>query len=47
MIFDRMPNWKSPSPDLVQGFWLKNFISLHEKVGLQLKQCLDSEFVPS
>ena len=42
-----MPNWKSPGPDLVQGFWLKNFSSLHERVRLQLKECLDSEFVPS
>ena len=42
-----MPNWKSPGPDLVQGFWLKNFSSLHEMVRLQLKQCLDSGFVPS
>ena len=31
-ILDRMPNWKSPGPDLVQGFWLKNFNSLHGKV---------------
>ena len=41
-----MPNWKSPGPDLVQGFWLKNFSSLHERVRLQLKECLDSGFVP-
>ena len=27
-ILDRMPNWKSP----VQGFWLKHFSSLHERV---------------
>ena len=27
-ILGRMPNWKSPGPDLVQGFWLKNFSSL-------------------
>ena len=27
-----MPNWKAPGPDLVQGFWLKNFSSLHERV---------------
>ena len=31
----------------VQGFWLKNFSSLHERVRLQLKECLDSGFVPS
>ena len=42
-----MPNWKSPGPDLVQEFWLKNFSSFHERVGLQLKECLDSGFVPS
>ena len=42
-----MPNWKSPGPDLVQGFCLKNFSSLHERVRLQLKECLDSGFVPS
>ena len=42
-----MPNWKSPGPDLVQGFWLKNFSSLHERIRLQLKECLDSGFVPS
>ena len=46
-ILGRMLNWKSPGPDLVQGFWLKNFSSLHEKVRLQLKECLDSGFVPS
>ena len=44
-IHGRMPDWKSPGPDLLQGFWLKNFSSLNEKVRLQLKECLDSEFV--
>ena len=42
-----MPNCKSPGPDLVQGFWLKNLSSFHERVRLQLKECLDSGFVPS
>ena len=45
-ILGRMPNWKSPGPDL-QGFWLKSFSSLDERVRLQLKECLDSGFVPS
>ena len=39
-ILVRMPNWKSPGPDLVQGFWLKNFSSLRERVRLQLKKML-------
>ena len=43
----RMPNWKSPCPDLHQRFWLKNFSSLHERVRLQLQECLDSGFVPT
>ena len=46
-IFGRMPNWKSPSPDLIQGFWLTNFSSFHGKVRSQLKECLDSGFAPS
>ena len=33
-ILGRMPNWKSPGPDLVQGFWLKNISSLQERVEL-------------
>ena len=46
-ILGRIPNWKSPGPDLVQGFWSKKFSSLHERVRFQLKEFLDSGFVPS
>ena len=46
-ILGRMPNWKSPGPDVVQGFWLKNFSSLHGRVRSQLKECLDCGFVSS
>ena len=46
-ILGRMPNWKSPGPDLVQGFWLKNFSNLHGGVKSQLKECLGRGFVPS
>ena len=46
-ILGRMPNCKSPGPDVVQGFSLKNFSSFHERVRLQLKECLDSGFVPN
>ena len=42
-----MPNWKSSAPDLVQGFWLNNFISLYERTRLQLKERLDSACVLS
>ena len=36
-ILGRMPNWKSPGPDLVRGFLLKNFNSLTGRVRSQLK----------
>ena len=36
-ILGGMPNSKSPGPDLVHEFWLKNFSSLHERVRLQPK----------
>ena len=31
-IFGKMSNWKSPGPNLVQGFWLENFSSLHGRI---------------
>ena len=46
-ILGTVPNWKSPGPDLVQAFWLKNSSSLYERVRLQIKECLDSGFVTS
>ena len=46
-ILGRMSNWRSPGPDLVRGFWLKNFSSLHGRVRSQVKEYLDSGFVPS
>ena len=34
------PNWKSPGPDGVQGYWLKNLTSIHQRLALQLNDCL-------
>ena len=31
-ILRKMLNWKSPGPDNVQGFWLKNFTTMHERL---------------
>ena len=36
-MLGRMTNWKSPCPDLVKGFCLRNFSSFYERVRLQLK----------
>ena len=42
----RVPNWKAPGPDLVQGFWLKNFTSRHRRIANQLQSCLDNGNMP-
>ena len=36
-ILGRIPNWKSPGPDLVPEVLLKNFSSLHGRVSSRLK----------
>ena len=46
-VVNKMPNWKSPGPDLVQGFWLKRFTNLHERITLQLNECLREGKVPT
>lgn len=42
----KVPNWKSPGPDGVQGFWIKNLRSLHEQIGTHLQKCLEDGHVP-
>ena len=32
----KIPNWKCPRPDGVQGYWLKSFMALHEIIAGQL-----------
>ena len=39
----KMPNWKAPGKDGVQGYWLKNFTSLHLCIAVQLNRILDGE----
>ena len=46
-VLKRMPNWKVPGPDLVQGFWLKNLTSVHGRLTEQLEACLSSGNVPA
>ena len=36
----KMPNWKGPGPDGVQGYWLNNLTYLHERITFQLYECL-------
>ena len=46
-ILGRMPNWKWAGPDLIQGFSLMKFNSLHGRVRSKLKECLDIGFLSS
>ena len=34
-----MPNWNSPGPDGVQGYWIKNLSTFHNSIALQLDRC--------
>ena len=42
----KMSNWKSPGPDNVQGFWLKNFTTMHDRLLNNLTQCIEEGNVP-
>ena len=42
----RIPNWKSPGPDGVQGYWIKNLSAMHGRISNQLNECLQEESVP-
>ena len=42
----KMPNWRTPGPDNVQGYWLKNLTPLHGQLVVYLQECLDSGVIP-
>ena len=42
----KLANWKSPGPDGLQGYWLKNLSSLRERIATQLDECLQMNNVP-
>ena len=44
----KIPNWKAPGPDGVQGFWLKNLTSLHERIANQINDMINNgEEIPT
>ena len=43
----RLSNWKSPGPDGVQGYWIKNLTSLHVSISTYFNDCLESGTVPA
>ena len=42
----KMPNWKSPGPDAVQGYWIKNLSNWHSSIALQVDRCLQENNFP-
>ena len=42
----KMPNWKSPGLDYIQGFWSKIFGSLHQTIADILNNELQSVSIP-
>ena len=42
-MLKKMANWKAPGPDLVQGFWLKNFRSMHGRMLIKLNECMSKQ----
>ena len=38
----KMPNWKSPGPDGVQGYWLKKLSAFHSCIATQLNDMLNN-----
>ena len=42
----KIPNWKAPGPDDLQGYWLNNFTSFHGRIATQLQMCLNITMTP-
>ena len=38
----KVPNWKGPRLDGVQGYWLKNFPALHERIETQMDDMINT-----
>ena len=36
----KLPNWKAPGHDGVQGFWTKRLDKMHERIATQLNEIL-------
>ena len=44
----KMPNWKAPGHDGVQGFWIKRLDKMYERIATQLNEILEgTKEIPS
>ena len=39
-------NWKTPGHDGIHGFWFKKFISIHDRLALEMNRCLRDAQIP-
>ena len=42
-ILKKVPNWKPPGQDGVQGSWLKNFTTVHRYLEKYFTECLEGQ----
>ena len=42
----KVPNWKAPGPDGLQGFWIKKLTVLHARIATQLQEVLETGSIP-
>ena len=43
---NKLPNWKAPGPDGLQGFWLKNIKSIRQILAAMLNECVNKNQIP-
>ena len=41
-MVQKIPNWKAPGPDMVQGYWFKNFRGMHTRLKECYTDCLNN-----
>ena len=42
----KISNGKIPDHDGIHGFWFKKFISIHDRLALEMNRCLQESHVP-
>ena len=45
-VLNKLSTWKAAGPDGLQGYWVKNFTSLHSRIVYQLKDVMNSGAPP-
>ena len=45
-ILEKIPNWKIAGQGGLHGFWFEKFLSIHDRLVLQLNRCLDIIDIP-